>query len=153
MRRIWRPHAPLREKVCGKLENHDLTEDYIAFSVRRGDKKELEHFEYQDLQDYIVRAEEEITAVFNGTVPKIFVATDDCTVMPEFQKLRPTWTFVSQCDNNDDTGFALYDVMDWTIEQTDAHFEKFMIELYGLAMGRVFIGVSYTNVAWWVYFM
>ena len=86
-------------------------------------------------------------------MPKIFVATDDCTVLDDFRKQRPHWVFVSECDRMVEQGFALADVHDWTLQDTDAHFQKFFIELYAMAFSRVYIGVHTTNVAWWAYFM
>ena len=88
-------------------------------------------------------------------VPAIFVATDDCTVLKELREARPMWHFVSECDNlsNEANGFVFKDMKEWTEEQTDAHFHKFIAELIALASAKYFIGVSTTNVTYWVYFM
>jgi hypothetical protein len=88
-------------------------------------------------------------------MPKIFVATDDCSVMKELRELRPDWTFVSECDRSDEhaAGFVLADMRKWTLEQTDEHFHKFFVELLGLAGAKFYIGVAYTNVAWWAAYM
>ena len=148
MRRLWRPLPEVRNHTCATLDTvHGLHDPYLAFSIRRGDKKEVEHFEYQDLDDYISQAEPLIVKHFDGVVPNIFVATDDCSVLPEFRKMRPEWTFLSECDRMDveEQGFALADMSTWTKQQTDAHFRKFFVELYGLAIAKVYIGVSTTN--------
>jgi hypothetical protein len=155
IRRLWRPLPEFREATCQALDQHNLGDEYLAFSVRRGDKS-LEKFAFTELKDYIAYAEAQAYR-FGGQVPKIFVATDDCTVMKEFRQMRPTWTFVSECDKEEEKqqeqGFALADVKTWDEEQQEAHFKKFFVEIYALALAKVFIGVSYTNVSWWVYFM
>jgi hypothetical protein len=156
MTRLWRPKEAVRDKACLTLEHQGLNDDYMAFSVRRGDKHEVEHFNYPTADLYIAEAEKAIPKRFGGVLPKIFVATDDCNVMQEFRALRPTWTFVSQCDeveHSADSGFAYADMKHWTADDMDRHYSKFMVELLGLSVARIVVGVMYTNVAWWVLFM
>jgi hypothetical protein len=154
--RMWRPLELVRNSACLALENHGLVDEYLAFSVRRGDKHTVEKFDYPTASEYIKAAETSINIHFGGVQPKIFVATDDCTVMSELRGLKPDWTFVSQCDleaHVADKGFALTDMKNWNTEMTDAHYAKFFAELYGLAAAKFVIGVAYTNVSWWVLFM
>jgi hypothetical protein len=70
------------------------------------------------VQQYIDMAEQVIPNHFGGKVPIIFVATDDCTAMKEFRDLKPSWTFVSECDKEQHTvghaGFALADMTKWS---------------------------------------
>ena len=148
MRRLWRPLPHVRDQTCRRLAEYGLEEEYMAFSVRRGDKESIEHRTLATAQDYIRLAHQAIAEKFDGRVPKIFVASDDCTVMDEFRQLRPHWTFLSECDHQskDEHGFTLNDLSEWTKEQTDEHFAKFFVELYGLAISKVFIGWSFTNV-------
>jgi len=138
VRRLWRPLPYVREDACSKLEdgyglllskdnnnNNKEEEGYIAMSVRRGDKKSVERYEFQDLSSYLVQADRDIRDHFGGKAPKIFVATDDCSVMREFRNHRPNYTFYSECDDHDNdnnnnnnndlmhakqSGFALRDV-------------------------------------------
>eukprot|EP00547_Thalassionema_nitzschioides_P009414 CAMPEP_0194226888 /NCGR_PEP_ID=MMETSP0156-20130528/42574_1 /TAXON_ID=33649 /ORGANISM="Thalassionema nitzschioides, Strain L26-B" /LENGTH=549 /DNA_ID=CAMNT_0038959355 /DNA_START=130 /DNA_END=1780 /DNA_ORIENTATION=+ len=210
IRRMWRPHPKYRKSSCAALENtHGLkAAEYMAFSVRRGDKGE-EKFAFTELSEYIAEAEKHLyrfsSFMENHIVPKIFVATDDCSVMSEFRRMRPSWTFVSECDVEENSkaafihgesyraedfvatddcsvmsefrrmrpswvfvsecdveenskaaaqnGFALREFKDWGEAAEDAHFTKFFTEIYAMAMSRVFIGVGYTNVSWWVYFL
>ena len=154
--RMWRPKESLRDSACLALEQQGLSTDYMAFSVRRGDKHELEHFNYPKAEEYIAAAEKAIPERFGGVLPTIFVATDDCVVMGEFRALRPTWTFVSQCDlekHAADSGFAYADMKHWTADDMDRHYSKFMVELLGLSIAKFVVGVTYTNVSWWVLFM
>ena len=154
--KMWRPLMLVRNTACLALEKQGLNDEFMAFSVRRGDKHELEKFDYPSADEYIAAAERNIPIHFGGVVPKIFVATDDCVVMGEFRSRRPAWTFVSQCDlpqNTDDRGFALADMKDWSTLDTDQHYEKFMTELFGLAISKYVVGVTYTNVSWWILFM
>jgi hypothetical protein len=154
--RLWRPKEFVRDNACLALENQGLNNDYMAFSVRRGDKHELEHFNYPTADEYIAAAEKAIPLRFGGVLPKIFVATDDCVVMQEFRALRPTWTFVSQCDLEEhaaDSGFAYADMKHWTADDMDRHYSKFMVELLGLSIAKFVMGIVYTNVSWWVLFM
>ena len=148
MRRVWRPLPAVREATCTRLEEHGLHEPFIAFGVRRGDKT-LEGFTFSKAKQYIQEAQKAITKHFDGKTPKIFVATDDCAAMQEFRRLRPDWIFVSECpgesDDNSITGFVLREMKDWTLDQTDAHYRKFFVELYASAIAKVFIGVTYTN--------
>mmetsp|Transcript_27214 Transcript_27214/g.41392 ORF Transcript_27214/g.41392 Transcript_27214/m.41392 type:complete len:160 (+) Transcript_27214:1017-1496(+) len=67
----------------------------------------------------------------------------------------PNGSFFSECsdDDNEGRGFVLRDVPDWTEVEHEQHFRKFFTELHGLALSRFYIGVRYTNVTWWVYFM
>ena len=151
MRRMWRLRPEVRNYTCTQLDRvHGLNEEYLSFSIRRGDKKAVEGREYTPLEMYIEAAEKAIPKHFGGNVPKIFVATDDCTVMPDMRKLRPEWTFVSECDRiaNDqdqDKGFVIQDMLELTLEQSDAHFHKFFVELYAMAISKYYIGVAYTN--------
>ena len=155
MRRLFVLQPHIRDLTCRGLEGHGLHEEFITFSVRQGDKMKEEHFSYATMPQYIAAAEEAIPKYFGGKVPSIFVATDDCLVMKEFRSLRPTWRWVSECDNiqNREHGFALVDMKDWTKKQTDDHFHKFFIELYAMATSKYFVGVIYTNVTWWAFFM
>lgn len=156
MMRTWRPFSMVRNTACMALEQHGLNDEFMAMSVRRGDKSSVEHFVYPTAEDYIVAAERAVPIHFNNIVPKIFVATDDCLVMGELRALKPDWTFVSQCDvigNAADHGFALTDMKAWSELDMDRHYEKFFAELLGLSISKYFIGVAYTNVSWWVLFM
>jgi len=160
LRRMWRLIPKVRKDTCNSLDQYNLGDEYMSFSVRRGDKT-LEKFAYTELSEYITEAENNLyrypNYMKNLVVPKIFVATDDCTVLPEFRKMRPDWTFLSECDKEKksdvDTGFALSDVHNWGRDEQAAHFGKFFVEIYALTGAKVFIGVAYTNVSWWVYFL
>jgi len=164
IRRMWRPLPKYQLSSCSAMENtHGLKPaDYMAFSVRRGDKSE-EKFAFTELTDYITEAEKHLfrfsSFLQHHQVPKIFVATDDCSVMSVFREMRPNWTFVSECDVEENSkaaaqnGFALRDFKNWGEAAEDAHFTKFFTEIYAMTMSRVFIGVGYTNVSWWVYFL
>ena len=149
LRRMWRPLPHVRHETCRGLAQHDLTDDFMTFSVRRGDKATEENFSYASVQQYIDGAERAIPDHFGGRVPTIFVATDDCTVLPEFRQLRPSWKFVSECDSAQQVkghaGFALAEMTAWSQADTDAHYRKFFIELYAMAISKYFIGVWYTN--------
>ena len=155
---MWRPLSLVRNLACMALEQHHglSNNDYMAFSVRQRDKHTVEHFIYPTADAYITAATRAIETCFGGVVPKIFVATDNCAVMREFQTLQPTWNFVGECDlvkNSADHGFALTNMKEWSEEHTDQHYEKFMAELFGLAIAKHVVGVTYTNVSWWVLFM
>eukprot|EP00548_Thalassiothrix_antarctica_P003450 CAMPEP_0194139148 /NCGR_PEP_ID=MMETSP0152-20130528/8878_1 /TAXON_ID=1049557 /ORGANISM="Thalassiothrix antarctica, Strain L6-D1" /LENGTH=401 /DNA_ID=CAMNT_0038836911 /DNA_START=163 /DNA_END=1368 /DNA_ORIENTATION=- len=154
LQRMWRLQPAVREESCKSLESKGgLDEEYMAFSVRRGDK-DTEGFEFTKSIDYIIAAEDVSIEHFNCHMPTIFVATDDCAVMDEFRTMRPEWNFVSECENSDGhNGFILSDMKTWTLEQTDEHYRKFFVELIGLAGAKFFIGVTYTNVAWWAAYM
>ncbi|KAI2507399.1 hypothetical protein MHU86_7012 [Fragilaria crotonensis] len=152
MRRMWRPLPRIREETCAGLANHIQGQEFMTFSVRRGDKASQENFSFATMQQYIDTAEQVIPGHFGGKVPIIFVATDDCTAMKEFRDLRPSWRFVSECDREQQAvghgGFALADMAKWSQKDTDAHYSKFFIELYAMATAKFFIGVWYTNVSW-----
>jgi hypothetical protein len=155
LRRMFRWLPQVQTNTCNALAKYGLLDEFMAFSVRRGDKT-LEKFEFATLEQYIQAAQSALPQWFNGTVPKIFVATDDCTVMKEFREMRPSWTFLSECDTavlKADHGFALDDVKDWDSDETDRHYNKFFVELLGMATAKYFIGVWYTNVSWWAFFM
>jgi len=154
LERMWRLLPQVRENSCISLEvNHGLSEEYLAFSVRRGDK-DTEGFEFTNPENYIEASTKVINDYFDGKVPKIFVATDDCSIMSNFRELKPEWNFVSECDRSDGhSGFILADMKHWTLEQTDEHFRKFFVEVLGLAGAKYYIGVAYTNVAWWAHYM
>ena len=154
--RLWRPKKEMREATCKRVEEHGLNEPYMAFSVRRGDKAPIEDWVYATSEQYIESAEKAIKTQFGGKAPKIFVATDDCTVMDEFRSLRPDWTFISECDKSEykqEGGFALADAHEWTQHEQDLHFTKFFTELFAMTFAKYWIGVKYTNVSWFVLFM
>jgi hypothetical protein len=117
LRRMWRPLPHIRDQTCHGLANYVKGEEFMTFSLRRGDKGS-ENFKFATVQQYIDLAEQAIPSHFEGKVPIIFVATDDCTAMQEFRDLKPTWTFVSECDKEQHTvghsGFALADMMNWS---------------------------------------
>lgn len=157
LQRLWRPLPHVRHEACSRMENMGLHQDYMAFSVRRGDKT-LEHVVYTPLEKYTAAAERATEQFFDGVVPTIFVATDDCSVVPQFREQRPTWKFVSECDNVSKdfqglNGYHASSMRSWTKEETDAHYRKFFVEIFALSTAKYFIGVSHTNVSWWVFFM
>lgn len=152
LRRLFRIREHVRNTACTVLNDMGLNEEYIALSIRRGDKY-LEHEIEKSLQPYLDRAENAIQKHFGGKVPTIFVASDDCSVMSEIREMKPTWKFVGACDDASEDGFVLKSVSQWTIQQTDRHFTKFITEMIAMASAKYFIGVSTTNVAFWVYFM
>ena len=150
---MFRLRPAVREHACNRLASQPLNDEYMALSIRRGDK--VTEFELVSTVDpYIEKAEGAIQTHFGGRVPTFFVATDDCTVMEEFRQARPNWTFVSECDDvSEANGFVYKDMKYWTEEQTDAHFNKFITEMIGMASAKYWIGVSTTNVSYWIYFM
>lgn len=152
LRRLFRILPKMREIACQRLTNLDLDNEFIALSIRRGDNN-LDNIE-SPLDLYIEKTENAIETHFEGIVPKIFVASDDCNVMGELRQLRPDWNFVSECDNaTDENGFRLGAVKQWTEERTDEHYTKFIAEMIAMAGAKFFIGSSNTHVAYWVYFM
>lgn len=153
LRRFFRILPQFRELSCSRLSAHGLNDEYIALSVRRGDKA-LEYGIEESLQPYIEKAEIAINTHFDGVAPKFFVASDDCSVMQELRDLRPDWDIVGECDNaTEDNGFVITDMKTWTEEQTDRHYEKFITEMIAMASAKYWIGVSTTNVSFWIYFM
>lgn len=156
LQRMWRPLPQVRHNACSSMEQLGLHSDYMAFSVRRGDKT-LERVQYTPLEKYIQAAERATAQFFGDVVPTIFVASDDCSVLPRFRELRSAWNFVSECDTAENLqgigGYHLSDMKSWTKEETDAHYRKFFVEVFALAAAKYFIGVSHTNVSWWVFFM
>jgi hypothetical protein len=140
LKRMWRPLPAVRQQTCSQLEQHVGPEEFMAFSVRRGDKA-TENFQFATADQYIEAAEKATISKFGGVVPTIFVASDDCSIMDEFRSKRPSWRFVSECDHTkQDGGFDLQEMKDWTHEVTDAHFNKFFVELYAMASAKYFIG-------------
>ena len=153
LRRLFRILPKMRDIACSRLAKLGLDEEYIALSIRRGDKS-IEFELDTSLQPYIDKAETAVRTHFGGIVPKIFVASDDCSVMKDIRELRPTWEFVGECDNaTEDNGFVIAETLHWSLEQTDKHYEKFITEMIALASAKYFIGISNTNVALFVYFM
>ena len=69
--------------------------------------------------------------------------------------LIPSTNINSECDRakKADHGFALADMNGWSQDATDEHYNKFFVELYAMASAKVFIGIWYTNVTWWAFFM
>jgi hypothetical protein len=156
LQRMWRPLPHVRHAACSTMEQLELNKEYLAFSVRRGDKT-LEKVSFTPLQKYTDAAERVIQNHFHGVAPTIFVATDDCSVMSKFRELRSDWKFVSVCDLSTNIqgtrGYHARNMSSWTIQETDAHYQKFFAEVFALSSAKYFLGVSYTNVAWWVFFM
>mmetsp|Transcript_18493 Transcript_18493/g.26585 ORF Transcript_18493/g.26585 Transcript_18493/m.26585 type:complete len:184 (-) Transcript_18493:254-805(-) len=153
MRRMWRLKPDIRERVCSRLESYGLGKEFITFSIRRGDKVHEQFAKLVGMDQYINAAEVAIVEQFGGVPPSIFVATDDCQIMSKLREIRPGWRFVSECDEHDASGFDLRRVRAWNEDETDEHFYKFFTELYAMASAKYFIGVAYTNVSWWAFFM
>ena len=153
LRRMFRINPAVRDHACQRLASQGLDDEYMALSVRRGDKV-TETAVLDTVDPYIKLAEEGIQSHFGGKVPTMFVATDDCSVLGEFREARPEWKFVSECDNaSEANGFVYKEMKLWNEEQTDAHFNKFIAEMIGMATAKYWIGVATTNVSYWVYFM
>jgi hypothetical protein len=127
-------------------------QDFLAMSVRRGDKT-TENFDFISMSSYLEAADKAIQEKFEGIPPIIFVATDDCSVLSTLRESRPTWRFISECDKHHQEGFDLRDMAKWTNQDYDEHFGKFFVELFAMAHAKYFIGIGYTNVSWFVYFM
>jgi len=152
LKRIWRPTSKLRDLTCTKLEDYIKGEDYIVLSMREGDKT-TEGFKFAKMEQYIEQVEEVVPIHFNGKVPLIFVATDSCDPLQKLREMKPEWRIVSECDRVEQHGYVLADQLKWTQAQLDEHYEKFFVELFAMAGAKIWIGVTYTNVSWWVYFM
>mmetsp|Transcript_18005 Transcript_18005/g.27280 ORF Transcript_18005/g.27280 Transcript_18005/m.27280 type:complete len:506 (-) Transcript_18005:111-1628(-) len=168
LRHLWHLKPEYRNATCRALQDQAIFQtDYIAMSIRRGDKMKEEQSHLNNpptMADYIAKAERLIPYMFptnnnneeeTPPPPKIFVATDDCTCVSTLRKARPQWLFISQCDQLSETqnGFDILDVPKMNEAQREEHFRKFFVELYALALSKVFIGVAYTNVAWFAYMM
>eukprot|EP00547_Thalassionema_nitzschioides_P001347 CAMPEP_0194200370 /NCGR_PEP_ID=MMETSP0156-20130528/1002_1 /TAXON_ID=33649 /ORGANISM="Thalassionema nitzschioides, Strain L26-B" /LENGTH=412 /DNA_ID=CAMNT_0038925355 /DNA_START=24 /DNA_END=1262 /DNA_ORIENTATION=- len=156
LRHLWHLRPQYRETTCQALKEKDIFDtDYIGLSIRRGDKTK-EHFKFPSMDEYIQAAEPLIPSVFTqGQTPKLFVATDDCSVISILRSARPNWIFVSQCDQlaQQQMGYDINEIPTLDETQKEEHFRKFFIELYALALSKVYIGVGYTNVAWFAYMM
>lgn len=153
LRSLFRILPEKQDIACSRLSALGLQKEYIALSVRRGDKI-LEFALESSLQPYIDRAEIAVKTHFGGFVPPIFVASDDCSVMQELRDLRPDWNFMGECDHaTEQNGFVIAEMKDWSLEQTDRHYEKFITEMIAMASAKFWIGVSTTNVAFWMYYM
>mmetsp|Transcript_29268 Transcript_29268/g.43185 ORF Transcript_29268/g.43185 Transcript_29268/m.43185 type:complete len:704 (+) Transcript_29268:1-2112(+) len=175
IRRLWRPLPEYRQSSCAALQNtHHLTPgDYIALSVITSRRRRSDG-SGPSLEEYLIEAQKHMYrfASFeqNQQVPKIFVATDDCSVVSEFIKMRPDWKFTSECNivpeevsNTNNNKVLVVDAAATAEEgDHDADFTKFFTEIYALTMSRVFIGVSSTttddnhnnnSMSWWIYFL
>jgi hypothetical protein len=152
MQRMWRPLPGARESTCKRYYQMLGRQDFLAMSVRRGDKT-TENFDFIPMSSYLEAADTAIQDRFEGVPPIIFVATDDCSVLSTLRESRPTWRFISECDKHHQEGFDLRDMAQWTNEDYDEHFGKFFVELFAMAHAKYFIGIGYTNVSWFVYFM
>lgn len=158
LRHMWHLRPEYREHTCRALKEQEMFDtDYIALSIRRGDKTK-EHFKFPGMDEYIRAAEPLIPSVFGeGQTPKIFVATDDCSILSVLRSARPQWMFRSQCDvlvpERQQMGYDINEIPHMNEAQKEEHFRKFFIELYALALSKVYIGVGYTNVAWFAYMM
>lgn len=181
LKRLWRPLSSIRDTTCARVRetltgspSTSQISPFIAMSVRRGDKQ-TELFEFISMEKYLLAAEKIIHSQFQGIAPTIFVASDDCSVLPTLRSNRPHWNFVSECDTEKNNqhdpqqssstttegeqqqqqgvGFDLRNLKQWGPEEYDAHYGKFMAELYAMTMAKYWIGVTYTNVSWFVYFM
>ena len=91
---LQRPLPQVRDQTCSTLAAHGLAEDFITLSIRQGDKKSEENFQFATMQQYVDAAEQSIPVHFDGNIPSIFVATDDCSVLTELRQLKPDWRFV-----------------------------------------------------------
>jgi len=152
LKRIWRPIPRVRHNTCSRLEEYIQGEEYIVLSMREGDKT-IEGFKFATMEQYIEKVEEVVPLHFGGKVPLIFVATDSCDPLERLRQMKPEWRIVSECDRVEQHGYVLQDQLKWTQAELDQHYEKFFVELFAMAGGKVWIGVTYTNVSWWVYFM
>eukprot|EP00547_Thalassionema_nitzschioides_P007909 CAMPEP_0194200300 /NCGR_PEP_ID=MMETSP0156-20130528/963_1 /TAXON_ID=33649 /ORGANISM="Thalassionema nitzschioides, Strain L26-B" /LENGTH=405 /DNA_ID=CAMNT_0038925275 /DNA_START=43 /DNA_END=1260 /DNA_ORIENTATION=+ len=158
IRHIWHLLPSYRNSTCQALKEKEIFDtDYIAMSIRRGDKtKEKFTSKFPTVGAYVVEADNLVPHVFkDGQRPTFFLATDDCYVVHIFRESRPEYTFVSQCDDlaENQNGYDILDIPKMNAQQREEHFRKFFIELYALALSKVFIGVAYTNVAWWAFMM
>lgn len=153
LKRLWRPKGWVRDTACARLEKHlgdNSQNDFMVFSVRRGDKKR-ENIIFPSMDKYITAAEQMARrnklGITNGikNMPTVFVATDDCSVVRDFRHRRPKWNFVSVCDDDESQklskdGFRHDEMKLWNHKATDTHFGKFMVELYAMATAKYFIG-------------
>lgn len=147
LRRLWRPLPQVRDASCSKLEGYIQGEEYLALSIRQGDKA-TEGFAFATMPEYIDQVEEVVPTHFGGKVPLIFVATDDCGPLRELKNMRPDWRIVSECDRVDQHGFVVQDHAKWSKSDLDEHYGKFFVELFAMAGAKVWIGVAYSNVSW-----
>mmetsp|Transcript_29765 Transcript_29765/g.45117 ORF Transcript_29765/g.45117 Transcript_29765/m.45117 type:complete len:385 (+) Transcript_29765:144-1298(+) len=145
--RLWRPLPEYRQSACHAMsDNHGLSPgDYLAFSIR--------HSTNIPLEQYVSEAE------LQPLVSKIFVVTDDCRDLTTLRQMKPEWTFVSECDVNpvrrqrnlEGGGEEVEEA--WSESEERAHYIQLFTEMYAMAFSKVYIGVSTTNISWWVYFL
>lgn len=147
LKRVWRPLPKVRDATCSKLEEYIKGKEYIALSMREGDKTK-EGFKFATIDQYIEKVEEIVPIHFQGKVPLIFVATDSCEPLQRLRNARPEWHIVSECDRVEQHGYILQDQTKWSQEYLEKHYEKFFVELFAMAGSKVWIGVTYTNVSW-----
>jgi hypothetical protein len=160
LRRMWRPLPAVREAACQRMYNlvgDPMPSFLLAMNIRRGDKDTEKSFRGFPSMDTYIQAAEEVMADKFPNVPRpitIFVASDDCTVLPELRSKRPDWRFVSECDKVPSSkGFVLNEMQHWGLDEYDEHYQKFFTELFAMYTASFWIGIAYTNVSWFVYFM
>lgn len=92
----WQYNIETAPIVTSKMESLKLSQEYLGFHIRRGDK----HIE-QDLigiSSYLNKAE-----VISNT-KNAFILTDDYKVITETKKLYPKWNIYTLC-NESETGY------------------------------------------------
>ena len=137
-----------------------LNDDFISMSFQRRNLKTPEEINAYDPVYYIIEAQKVVERNWRGPPPKVFVVTDDCRIMKRLREVRQSWVFVSECDeiakDEDDIGYDWKNTtsdFDGEKQRDDEYFKNEFIKLYGVATSKFHFGVSYSDNAWWEFFM
>jgi len=144
VRKVIRYRAWVGNSICSRFSALGLRPDYIAITVRRGDKV-LEvragHAVAAPISWYV----QIIEHLSGEDVPQVFVATDDASSVQELRDYRPRWEILSVSPANE-TGFVLNELRTLSASNIKEQQLKHFLELHALANARYFVGTQTTTV-------
>ena len=145
VRKVIRYRPSVGQAICSRFSHLGLRPDYIAITIRRGDKTlEVKHGNavFAPISWY-VQVIEHLSGAQDA--PQVFVTTDDGSTVQELREFRPNWEILSVAPGNE-TGFFLNDFGKQSQSHMHDHMMKFFLEVHAIANARYFIGTKTTNV-------
>ena len=136
---IWRFNPQTRQSIADKIKELDIKGEYLAFHIRRGDKKsEAELIEVANYMDRVKK--------LNTETKNIFVMTDDYLVIEELQKDYSEYKFFTLCTENQQ-GYHQNDFNRTTYEKRKEAMLTLLADIEIAKQAEFFIGMSRSNLS------
>ncbi|CAE7532389.1 unnamed protein product [Symbiodinium natans] len=147
LRQVWHFQPWVRGHICQRVHALHLSRPYVGIMIshdkKRSSMKRSPNASLMAYRDALV------SRTFNGLVTDVFVATSDCQVLPQLQRLAPQFNFISFCPGIEDHNPKAPQ----NSSNADDQHLKLLAEFVVLAAAVLCIGDHATYAYHWVAYM